>query len=171
KPGEHELRLGSVVGRYVILDPLGSGGMGMVFSAYDPELNRRIAIKLLKPGIGKDEGARRQRLLHEAQALAQRSHSNVIAVCDGGTLADQVFLAMELVDGQTLREWLRVEVRSWRAIVRVFQQAGEALAAAHAAGIVHRDFKPENVIVGNEGRVRVVDFGIAVMEDVDVGSE
>src|SRR5262245_22419320 len=101
--GEHALHLGSVVGRYVILDPLGSGGMGVVFAAYDPELNRRIAIKLLKPEIGGDVSARRQRLLREAQALAQLSHPNVIAIYDVGTLGDQVFMAMELVEGPTLR--------------------------------------------------------------------
>src|SRR5262249_26550794 len=124
KPGEHDLRRGSVVGRYVIIDPLGSGGMGVVFAAYDPELNRKIAFKLLKPGVGKDPGARRLRLLREAQALAQLSHPNVIAVYDVGTFGDQVFLAMELVDGPTLRAWLRADGRSWRSIVRVFQQAG-----------------------------------------------
>src|SRR5690349_1788415 len=92
KPGEHGLRLGSVVGRYVILDPLGSGGMGVVFTAYDPELNRKIAIKLLKPGVGNDGSGRRQRLLGEAQALAQLAHPNIIAVYDVGTFDDQVFL-------------------------------------------------------------------------------
>jgi tetratricopeptide (TPR) repeat protein len=171
QPGEPDLRRGSVVGRYVIIDPLGSGGMGVVFAAYDPELNRKIAIKLLKPGVGRDLSARRLRLIREAQALAQLSHPNVIAIYDVGTFGDQVFMAMELVEGPTLRAWLRVENRSWRSIVRVFQQAGEALATAHAAGVVHRDFKPENVIVGHEGRLRVVDFGLALTDQVDVEKE
>src|SRR5262249_45455445 len=99
--------------------------------------------------------------------LAQLSHPNVVTVHDVGTVDDQVFLAMELVEGKTLREWLCVEKRSWRNVIRVFQQAGKALAAAHSLGIVHRDFKPENAIVAESGRVCVVDFGLARAERCD----
>src|SRR5262249_52583000 len=103
----------------------------------------------------------RERLLREAQAMAQLSHPNVIAIYDMGTFGEQVFIAMEYVDGSTLSGWLSATQRSWREIVSIFVQAGRGLAAAHAAGILHRDFKPDNVLVGNDGRVRVLDFGLA----------
>jgi tetratricopeptide (TPR) repeat protein len=150
------------VGRYLVLDEVGAGGMGVVFAAYDPDLDRKVAVKLLWTRDGKgvrssDSGAR---LFREAQAMARLAHPNVVAIYDVGTIDDRVFFAMELVDGPTLREWLEAK-RSWREVVRVFVQAGRGLAAAHHAGIVHRDFKPENVLVGADGRVRVTDFGIA----------
>jgi tetratricopeptide (TPR) repeat protein len=148
---------GATVGRYLVLDAVGAGGMGVVYAAYDPEFDRRIALKIVRP--------RGDRLLCEAQAAARLSHPNVVAVHDAGSFGDQVFLAMELVDGQTLRQWLAEEERGWREIVRVFTLAGRGLAAAHAAGLVHRDFKPENVLVGKDGQVRVADFGLARPED------
>ncbi|MCP3101903.1 tetratricopeptide repeat protein [Myxococcus sp. K15C18031901] len=159
-PGEPGPR--SQVGRYHILDKLGSGGMGVVYSAYDPELHRRVAIKLLHSEantVARADGA--SRLLREAQAMARLSHPNVVSVYDAGTFAGRVFIAMELVEGLSLRHWLRAEHRSWRDILEVFRQAGRGLAAAHAAGLVHRDFKPANVLVSRDGRAQVTDFGLA----------
>jgi len=153
-----------ILGRYVVTEKLGGGGMGVVYAAHDPELDRKIAIKLMLPPMVSDsvsasEG--RVRLLREAQAMARLSHPNVIAVHDVGTFGEQVFIAMEYVDGSTLAEWLSAKKRPWREVVSNFAQAGRGLAAAHAASIIHRDFKPDNVLVGNDGRVRVLDFGLA----------
>jgi len=158
-PGE-PLDRGAAVGRYVALDRIGSGGMGVVYAAYDPELDRRVALKLLRPDRFSGE-ADRLRLLREAQALARLADPHVVAVYDAGTFGDRVFVAMELVEGETLRQWLRVGPRSWREVLDRFLPAGRGLAAAHAAGLAHRDFKPENVLLGRDGRVRVVDFGLA----------
>ncbi|WP_223758587.1 serine/threonine-protein kinase [Myxococcus sp. RHSTA-1-4] len=152
----------ATVGRYHILDKLGSGGMGVVYSAYDPELHRRVAIKLLHPDantVARVDGA--SRLLREAQAMARLSHPNVVSIHDVGTFAGRVFIAMELVEGLSLRHWLRAEHRTWREVLEVFRQAGRGLAAAHAAGLVHRDFKPANVLVSQDGRAQVTDFGLA----------
>src|SRR5215813_8341790 len=150
-------------GRYKLVEKLGVGGMGIVYLAEDPQLGRRVAIKLIEPKtsgtLSASEG--RARLLREAQALAQLSHPNVIAVYDVGTCADQVFIAMEYVEGSTLSQWLAERRRTWREVLSTFVQAGRGLAAAHAVGIVHRDFKPDNVLVGSDGRVRVLDFGLA----------
>jgi serine/threonine protein kinase/tetratricopeptide (TPR) repeat protein len=146
---------GTCVGRYVIVDALGAGGMGVVYSAYDPELDRRVALKLVR------DTSDPQRLLHEAQALARVSHPNVIAVHDVGTFEGAVFVAMELVEGRTLGAWRAQTAPGRREILDVFLAAGRGLAAAHHAGIVHRDFKPSNVMVGDDGRVRVLDFGLA----------
>jgi tetratricopeptide (TPR) repeat protein/predicted Ser/Thr protein kinase len=153
---------GDSLGRYIVLDELGHGGMGVVYSAYDPELDRKVAIKLLRPeatGLKVEEG--RARMLREAQALARLSHPNVIPVFDVGTLDEQVFITMEFIEGQTLKEWLADIFRPWRDVLSVFIQAGRGLAAAHAAGLVHRDFKPTNVLISRDGRVRVLDFGLA----------
>lgn len=147
--------VGTSVGRYVLRESIGAGGMGAVYAAYDPELDRTVAVKLLHAGV--DEA----RLVREAKAMAKLAHPNVVAVYDVGTYAGGVFLTMELVDGVTLKTWLKEAPRSWRDVVRVFVDAGRGLAAAHAQGIVHRDFKPENVLIGRDGRVRVLDFGIA----------
>jgi tRNA A-37 threonylcarbamoyl transferase component Bud32 len=150
---------GAQVSRYEVLETVGIGGMGVVYAARDPQLGRTIALKLLRS----DRTGERteERLLREAQAMARISHPNVVAVHDAGAFEGQVFVAMELVDGKTLGHWLHARARSWQEIVRVFEQAGQGLAAAHDAGLVHRDFKPENVLVGANGRVRVTDFGIA----------
>lgn len=157
-PPGSELRRGDALGRYLVLERLGAGGMGVVYAAYDPELDRRVAVKLLHP---ERIGAGEARLLREAQALARLQHPNVIAVHDVGTFGDRVFVAMEFVDGETLAELVERRDLSWREIVDLHLQAGRGLAAAHAAGLVHRDFKPENVLVGRDGRVRVLDFGLA----------
>ena len=153
---------GKTIGRYVVLDRLGVGAMGVVYSAYDPELARQVALKVLRPKAVENQGAAaaRVRLLREAQSLAQLSHPNVVSVYDVGSGEDEVFLAMELVVGENLRSWAR-RVKSWREIVDVFIEAGRGLAAAHRLGLVHRDFKPENVLVSDDGRVCVTDFGLA----------
>ena len=157
------IQRGASVGRYLILEQVGEGGMGVVYAAWDPELSRRIAVKVLRPDKQSEEGAARghARLLREAQAMAKVSHPNVIAVYDVGALADRVFMAMEFVDGPTLKKWVKEKSRSWREVLDAFIAAGRGLASAHAAGLVHRDFKPENVLVDRAGRVRVTDFGLA----------
>jgi tetratricopeptide (TPR) repeat protein len=154
---------GARVGRYVLLRRVGEGGMGIVFAAYDPDLDREVALKLLKPGAVTDAEAR-GRLVREAQALARLSHPNVVIVHDVGQDGDTVFLAMELVRGRTLRHWLAEAPRPWREVLSRFLQAGQGLAAAHAVGLVHRDFKPDNVLLGDDGQVRVTDFGLARAE-------
>jgi tetratricopeptide (TPR) repeat protein/predicted Ser/Thr protein kinase len=159
-PRDEALDRGAAVGRYVILDRIGSGGMGVVYAAYDPELDRRVALKLLRTDRFSSESGC-SRLLREAQALARLTHPNVVAVHDAGTFGDRVFVAMELVEGETLQRWLEEGARSWREVLDRLLAAGRGLAAAHAAGLVHRDFKPENVLLGRDGRVRVVDFGLA----------
>src|SRR5262249_19886843 len=137
---------------------------GVVYKAYDPELERAVALKLLHPAAGADASkasTRRDRLLREAKALARLSHPNVLAVFDVGTHEDDVFLATEFVEGATLRPWLAEAPRSRAEILSAFADAGEGLAAAHRADLVHRDVKPTNVLVGTDGRVRVLDFGLA----------
>ncbi len=158
-PGEPPRR-GALFGRYVLLDQVGSGGMGLVYAAYDPSLNRRIAIKVLKRGAH-DAEALGRRLLREAQAMARLSHPNVLPIHDVGTVGGAVFVAIELVDGVHLKDWLAAKPRTVAEILAVFQSAGEGLAAAHAAGLIHRDFKPENLLISADGRVRVSDFGLA----------
>ena len=147
------------LGRYVVLGTLGQGGMGTVFEAFDRTLDRKVAIKVLHTDLG---GEYTSRLLREAQAMAKLSHPNVVCVFEVDTVDGQTFVVMELVQGQTLRQWLRQDPRpDWRRCVEVFIQAGQGLAAAHSTGLVHRDFKPSNVIIDDEGRARVLDFGLA----------
>jgi serine/threonine protein kinase/tetratricopeptide (TPR) repeat protein len=156
------------IGRFVVLHRLGSGGMGLVYAAYDAELDRKVAIKLLRPHVAHSGRATlgQARLLREAQAMARLSHPNVVTVHEVGTFGDQVFIAMEFLEGITLKAWLRKARRGWREVVAVFLQAGRGLQAAHAAGLIHRDFKPDNVMVsedhrtGEAVRVRVFDFGV-----------
>jgi eukaryotic-like serine/threonine-protein kinase len=165
-PPEHAptpLVRGATIGRYVVLGLVGRGGMGEVYAAYDPELDRKVAVKLLrvKPGNGVSLNEGRQRTLREAQAIARLSHPNVVVVFDVGTFRDQVFIAMEFVEGNTVTYWLAAQPRSWQEVLRVFRAAGRGLIAAHEKGLVHRDFKPDNVMVGRDGEVRVMDFGLA----------
>ncbi|MEM7151303.1 MAG: FG-GAP-like repeat-containing protein [Myxococcota bacterium] len=171
------------ISRYLLLRPLGSGGTGVVYDGYDPELARRVAVKVLRSG-SKDVDAvarARARFVREAQSIARLSHANVIGVYDVGTYSASelsgplepmappedsdetgVFIVMELVEGSDLASWLGRGPRSWREVVEVFLEAGEGLDAAHRAGLIHRDFKPANVLLGDDGRVKVVDFGLAL---------
>ncbi|HEY8211771.1 MAG TPA: serine/threonine-protein kinase [Myxococcaceae bacterium] len=162
-PAENVPR-GTAIHRYLVVHLLGQGGMGVVYSAYDAELDRKVALKLLRPqALGGSGG--HARLLREAQAMAKVSHPNVIAIHDVGSFENQVFMAMDLVDGSTLARWVKEKERTWQAVTSAFLDAGRGLAAAHAAGLVHRDFKPQNVLVGRDGRVFVTDFGLARMAD------
>ncbi|QRK10966.1 protein kinase [Archangium violaceum] len=157
-PEAHVLAPGDTVGRYVLEGLLGQGGMGVVYAARDPGLGRTVALMLLRSGAGGEEG--RARLVREAQAMARLAHPNVLPLFELGTEAERVFLVMERVEGSTLADWLRERERPWREVLALFLQAGEGLAAAHRAGLVHRDFKPANVLVGADGRPRVTDFGL-----------
>jgi serine/threonine-protein kinase len=148
------------VGRYALLRMIGAGAMGAVYEARDTELDRYVAIKLLRERWS-DERSTADRLRREAKAMAKLAHPNVVAVHDVGETEGQAYLTMELIDGVTVSAWLKEKPRRYREILECFLQAGRGLAAAHAVGIVHRDFKPDNVLVGKDGRVRVGDFGLA----------
>ncbi len=153
---------GTLIDRYVVLHPVGVGAMGLVYAAYDPDLDRRVALKLVRvPASGEEAEAQRARLLREARAMARLTDGNVITVHDVGLVEDQLFVAMELVDGGTLGDWRRERARSWSEVMSLCVAAGRGLAAAHHAGLVHRDFKPDNVLVGRDGRILVTDFGLA----------
>ncbi|MCA9679035.1 MAG: serine/threonine protein kinase, partial [Myxococcales bacterium] len=159
RPPRRERRSpGTLLGRYVLLEELGRGGMSLVYVAYDPELDRRVALKVVR-GEQLTE-AHSARLHREAQALARLSHPNVVTVFDVGDVSGDTFVAMELLEGVSLRKWL-LEARTWRDIVRVMVAAGRGLAAAHAAGILHRDIKPDNIVITATGAVKLVDFGLA----------
>ncbi|MBA2538808.1 MAG: protein kinase [Deltaproteobacteria bacterium] len=159
---------GVPVGRYLLIEPIGEGGMGVVYAAYDPKLDRRVALKLVRDD--QSAGERHQaRLLREAHAMAKLSHPNVVPIYDVGTFGGRVFLALELVDGAALDDWIEAAKRTPQEVLDVFVEAARGLAAAHDAGLVHRDFKPANVLVGKDGRVRVTDFGLARVDRSDSG--
>lgn len=141
------------IGRYRLVRLLGAGAMGVVYEAEDPDLDRRVAVKLLRTAAGD--------LREEARMLARLAHPNVVAVYEVGTSAGRDFVAMEYVDGQTLADWLAERPRRWQEVAGTIADAARGLAAAHAAGIIHRDVKPSNLLVGRDGRVRVTDFGLA----------
>jgi tetratricopeptide (TPR) repeat protein/tRNA A-37 threonylcarbamoyl transferase component Bud32 len=157
------IEIGDRIGRYVVLSQIGVGAMGMILAAYDPELDRKAALKLLKRRAETRPKAR-TRLRREAQALAKLHHPNVVSVYDVGVHEQQVFIAMEFVQGRALSEWMAVRdgrVRPWREVLSAFAAAGRGLMAVHEVGLVHRDFKPDNVMIDDDGRVLVADFGLA----------
>jgi serine/threonine protein kinase/tetratricopeptide (TPR) repeat protein len=153
------------ISRFVLIERIARGGMGEVYAAYDGQLDRKVAIKLLRPDLRTSSSNARERLLREAQSLARVSHPNVVQVYEAGEAGDQVYVAMELLRGTPLHTWLEQYAgdrdRHWRVILETFIAAGRGLAAVHAADLLHRDFKPANVLVGADGRVCVVDFGLA----------
>ena len=156
------LHRGSVFGeKYVVLNVLGAGAMGVVYGAWDSALERKVAIKTLRADATFKD--RRDRFVREAQAMAKIAHPNVVAVHDVGEVGVRAYIAMEFIQGSTLRDWGRQTSRSWSELRDMCVQAGHGLAAAHAAGLVHRDFKPENVIVGSDNRARVTDFGLVAL--------
>jgi len=155
------LERGATVGRYLTLERLGAGAMGVVYAAYDPELDRKVALKfLLRQTNGRDPTRQQARLVREAKAMAKLSHPNVGSIFDVGVHENRVFLAMEYLPGGTLSKWLAAEKRPWRQIVNMFEGVGHGLAAAHAEGLIHRDFKPDNVLLDKAGKPKVVDFGL-----------
>jgi len=164
---EAEIRHGTKIGRFVVVGELGKGGMGVVYAAHDRELDRQVALKVLRSAAATDE--ERTRMLREGQAMARVTHPNVITVYEVGVEGTLVFLAQELLDAGTLGGWLERR-RSHAEIIAKFVEAGRGLAAAHAAGLVHRDFKPDNVLLGTDGRVRVADFGLARALGTDDGA-
>ncbi len=163
-------RRGELIGHFTIVDRLGAGGMGIVYAAYDVELNRKVAIKLLRVGSGQDQSVGRARLMREAQAMAQVDHPNVVTVFEVGKHRGDVYVAMEFIDGETFGSWRKRTSAGWQEVLGLLEQAARGLVAAHDEGLVHRDFKPDNVMVGHDGRVRVMDFGL-VRSDGDSGAE
>jgi formylglycine-generating enzyme required for sulfatase activity len=163
-PESEILARGATVGRYLVLERLGAGAMGVVYAAYDPELDRKIALKLLRPQRTEGDQTRRQaRMVREAKAVAKVSHPNVVGIFDVGVHEGHVFMAMEHLAGGTLREWTAAKKPSWRDVIKMFIEVGRGLAAAHAEGLIHRDFKPDNVLLDKNGVPKVVDFGLVRM--------
>ena len=153
---------GSRVADYIVLHRIGAGGMGVVHAAYDPHLDRKIALKVLKSGFeAEDFAVARARMIAEGRALARLAHPNVVTVHDVGSVGDEVYIAMELVDGRTLTQWRHEAPRTWEETVAVFLEIADGLAAVHEVGLVHRDVKPDNVLIDKHGRARVTDFGLA----------
>jgi serine/threonine protein kinase len=163
--------VGEAFGRYILLSCIGRGGMGVVYEAYDPHLERKVALKVIaiattvaahSNGKADDVSLAQQRLIEEAKSQAKLAHPNVVTIYDVGHSPFGIYLAMELVEGQTLRAWLAAAPRSVSSIVELFLQAASGLAAAHDAGLVHRDFKPDNLLLGSDGVLRIADFGLAI---------
>jgi len=156
------LARGEALGRYIVIERLGAGATGVVYAAYDPELDRKVALKILRRRDGDTGESRRQaRFVREAKAIAKLAHPNVVGIFDVGVDSGRVFIAMEYLAGGTLRDWMTTKGRPWRDIVEMFVAVGRGLAAAHAEGLVHRDFKPDNVLLDRTGTPKVADFGLA----------
>ncbi len=155
------------LGRYVLREKIGEGGMGVVFAAFDPKLQRKVALKLLSV----DHPDLRRRFVREARAMARLSHPNSVEIHEVGEFDDQAFIAMEYIDGPTLREWQSEKPRSFAEILEVYVAAGRGLAAAHERGLVHRDFKPSNVMIDARGRPRVMDFGVARAQAIELSDD
>lgn len=162
---------GTQIGRYEVVRSIGRGGMGVVYLARDPQLDRAVALKLVRPSLQEDEraGHFERRLMREARAMAKLSHPNVLTIYDVGLHGEQVFLASEWIDGCTLEEWMSRGPHRWRSVVKRFAAAARGLAAAHREGLVHRDFKPSNVMLGKDDRVLVFDFGLVKASQPSVG--
>src|SRR5919204_1400367 len=152
------------LGPYEIVGPLGAGGMGEVYRARDTRLGREVAVKVLPERFADDPG-RRARFEREARAVAALSHPNILAIHDYGTHGAVTYAVMELLEGETLRNRLAKGVLSWREAVEVGAAIADGLAAAHAKGIIHRDLKPENLYLTSDGRVKILDFGLARVEE------
>jgi TolB-like protein/Tfp pilus assembly protein PilF/predicted Ser/Thr protein kinase len=160
--------IGTSFGRYQVIESLGRGGMGEVHLAEDPALGRKVAIKVL-PAEFRDDLDRRQRLLHEARAASALNHPNIVVIYDIGEADASLFVAMEVVDGETLREWSQSKKRAPRDVMTIARQATAALAVAHEAGLVHRDLKPENLMVRRDGLLKILDFGLARSVSPEMG--
>ena len=160
------------IGRYEVRREIGAGGVGVVYQAHDPSLSRDVAVKLLRPDRFQKSKLDKahERLRSEARTMAKLAHPNVVTVFDVGSHDGGVYIAMELVEGSSLRDWQRSTARHWREVLGMYFRAGLGLAAAHTAGIVHRDFKPANVLVGPDGRPKVTDFGLASAGPVPGGA-
>ncbi|MBC8073676.1 MAG: serine/threonine protein kinase, partial [Deltaproteobacteria bacterium] len=172
QPPRADTDLPDRIGRYLVLEVVGVGGMGVVCTAYDPKLDRKVALKLLRERELADAvrtTTGHARLHREARALAKLKHVNVVAVHDVDVVDERLYIAMEFVEGESLSRWFEQRARSWRELVAVFVQAARGLAAAHDAGITHRDFKPANVRIEPGGRVVVLDFGLALAHGVTDG--
>ncbi len=162
-----EILTGRSAGDYSLGPVIGSGGMGVIYAATDTKLQRKVAIKVIRNHASAEvQGHASSRLVREAQSMAKLSHPNVVGIYQVGTIDEQVFVAMEFIDGQTLSQWLAKEKPTWREALDVLLQAGRGLEAAHAANLIHRDFKPDNVLIGRDGRVLVTDFGLARAADL-----
>ncbi len=162
-----ELADPTAIGPFVVLRKLGEGAMGVVYAGFDVGLDRKVALKLVRRQL-LDKPTVRARMIREAQAMARLSNPHVVQIYQVGEHDGGIYVAMEYIDGQTLGEWLRARKRPWHVVLRTVCEAGRGLAAAHAAGLVHRDFKPDNVLVDNADHARVLDFGLVRTEGSDV---
>ena len=160
------LDLPAKIGRFSVLEVLGQGGMGVVYACYDSQLDRKVAVKLLLRQRQQNLEIAQARLLREAQAMARLSHPNIVTVLEVGTVDEQMYVAMEFIRGQGLDAWVQQPARTWEEILAAFLQAGRGIEAAHRAGIIHRDFKPQNVLMAADGVVKVLDFGLARADGV-----